>query len=144
MNNFQKTLTEKFEGFSNDQLIDIYSLSPDRIVTALIELSEQDLTSRPRENRPGQFLISSVIWLIRKQLDLPELPRCTFKTQLRLLQTHRDWRYIIKNCGHVMLPIISIFSFWMPNLSCSKVFEKITPYYSNSLLSQIGKREEVI
>ena len=48
MSNFQKDLTEKFEGFTNNQLIDIYSSAPQRVASALSDLSETDLTSRPR------------------------------------------------------------------------------------------------
>ena len=48
MNKFQKTLSEKFEGFTNDQLIDIYHLAPKRIASVLGGLSEQELTLRPR------------------------------------------------------------------------------------------------
>ena len=40
MNDFQKNLTDKFDGFTNNQLIDIYGMSPSRIERALEGLSE--------------------------------------------------------------------------------------------------------
>lgn len=48
MTNNQNSFTNAFEGFSTDQLIDIYYAAPSRLKNGLQDLEEQDLTLRPR------------------------------------------------------------------------------------------------
>ena len=48
MINTQNSFTTTFEGFSTDQLINIYTAAPQRLKMGLQNLSEQDLTLRPR------------------------------------------------------------------------------------------------
>ena len=56
MISFRQDLTEKFQNFSINQLLEIYDLSPHRIQSAVEDLSESDITTRPRGEQTWTIL----------------------------------------------------------------------------------------